>query len=782
MGRKRVIITPQGRAVAVPAEAIDESGAVGHVATPEEVQALDEDATKEKLYGGTAGQIVSGGLGLASALTFGATDLGLRAAGGGEALREIYGRAPKMNIAGQVVGTILNPAAGLGKAAGKAAAGKVATKTAGELALDVAAHTPGGAAAVVTPATRAAAAKLAGRAATKAPIRGAAVGGAVETGLLGLQQGAHELAIDESPLNAERVVSVLGSRTLAGVGFGGIFGGTAKAAQLGLKRGRRLLQSAREKAEAGALSGSAVDDLMAHQAAIESDGAWLAAEKSSTRRVLNDSQRRLRYLSDEPIGLAENPHRMLDPLRRQIGALRAAAREMPDLVEKVAGEEKALAAKIRGQIAKVKKAVPDAKPVEFDATMPGKKVTAAPAVELEPIRLTDKAAQKYGQWSGVKVTKGMAKNGVELAHDDAVAFVSALENGELASMRLQAAERLPEVIKRAEALEARVVAEGEARKMGQKAPFWQVTGRRMMQAGAMAMAGGFIPGGVAGAVGSALTADLVGKAMNSVAGKLFGAVGKSSKVTSKGVGALLGAAKMERMPSPNLRRFLDGAKTGAKGAAAATLGQVFRKRADELLAQTMLTPDGIVMRPEARMRLGQQLAPVAAISPLLADRAETVQARKVEALVKRLPKRPDIYGPSDPWEPGESEMRSWARFAWATEHPDEMIAMLARGTITPEDSEAFQEVYPERYRELQMIIASQLPTLRAKLPYHRRLALSIFTGQPVDPSLHPQVLGVLQRTFELEEGSEGGTRSPPARPQFGSIEMPEPTPAQERAG
>ena len=93
-----------------------------------------------------------------------------------------------------------------------------------------------------------------------------------------------------------------------------------------------------------------------------------------------------------------------------------------------------------------------------------------------------------------------------------------------------------------------------------------------------------------------------------------------------------------------------------------------------------------------------------------------------------------------------------------------------------------REVYPEMFADIQRQIVEQLPTLRQTLPYQRRLSMSIFSGIPVDASLDPRVLGILQRSFANEKGTEGGMQAPVAQPAFGSVKAPEPTPAQERGG
>ncbi len=713
----------QGRPVVMPEEAV-----TGPTPTEAELDALQKEADNEKLYGGWEGGVVAGGAGIVDAATLGASGMVLRAGGGAETMREINQRHKALGIGGQIVGTVLG------------APGAIAGKVAG----------------------------------------GAVKKGAAAGAVSGFQQGVHELSLDEKPLTAERVVSVLGTNVLLGTGLGGVTAGAAKAAQLGLRRGNKLMQSVAQRAESGQMSGGVVDDLAAHQAAMESERVWLALETPSTRKVAEQAQRRLRYLADEPVGLAERPRALLDPLRRQIGAMRKALDEAPALEAKIAAEEISIAAKLRAQLKNVKVGKA-AELASRDDTVAGK--LSASQADPDPIQLGGKAARRFAEWSNIP----LKKNGKILASPGEVgAFANALEAGEVAGMRRAALERLPGALERAQALEARVVAEDAARLAGVgKKPLLERMGGQMANAAGWGMMGGMLPGGPVGAAGAVLLSDLIGKAANLVGSRLARAVGVSAKGTSKAVGALLAGEKGAKMVPP-VRDFLSG-KAGAGAAKGGlTLAQAYRARAEEIRNLTMMGPKGDpIMRPDARMALGRKLAPIAALSPLLADQVETVTARKVEFLSKKLARRPDVAaisaGGPDTWMEGETEMRQWGRLAWAADNPDGVEQLLALGSITPEDAEAYREIYPERYRDLQMTIAQRLPELQKKLPYRQRLALSIFTGQPVDPSLDPAICAVLQGNFEFEEGTDGGTKPPDATADFGSVTVESPTPAQERS-
>jgi hypothetical protein len=303
---------------------------------------------------------------------------------------------------------------------------------------------------------------------------------------------------------------------------------------------------------------------------------------------------------------------------------------------------------------------------------------------------------------------------------------------------------------------------------------------------------GQIPGGahLAGAGAAKLVTDL-----------MFGKLGASSAAiaarTSKAVGAFANVLEKAAPVAPVLAsKVLASVRYAPEDDKArrarergdvqpeAKLAASFRARADELRGQVAYDQTGTArMRPEARMAMAARMSPITAHDPVLADRVETVVARKVEYLASKLPKRPDLgvmqIGP-DRWQPSDMEMRTFARHAAAVEDPSGVEERLAHGSITPEDAEAYKAVYPERFADMMGQIIGSLAELRATLPYQRRLALSIFSGVPVDAAMTPQILAVLQGSYASEEGTEGGTQAPKAMPQFGSVTKPTGTPSQER--
>jgi hypothetical protein len=93
-----------------------------------------------------------------------------------------------------------------------------------------------------------------------------------------------------------------------------------------------------------------------------------------------------------------------------------------------------------------------------------------------------------------------------------------------------------------------------------------------------------------------------------------------------------------------------------------------------------------------------------------------------------------------------------------------VIERLAHGTVVPEDVETLRAVYPELHASFTAQIVGRLPELRQTLPYARRIALSLFTGAPVDPAMDPAILATIQAQFGVSADS-----GPRATPRFGSV-------------
>lgn len=652
-------------------------------------------------------------------------------------------------------------------------------------------------------------------------VVGSTLGGAAEGGAYGLGQGVSELNRSDDPITAERAASVLSSNLLFGAGIGGGFGGAGKLLESGLGKARSALDSfaAARDASAGIAPdlaqldekglrdlkdaeieklaseqatrrATAPADLTAYRAAVKEANPWLVVDEGEPAAMLNDTNKQLRKAMNDPEGLGKNPATLLKPLRIQQQAFERALEDQAGIATKFAAANDKLATGLGEEL----------------ATLPD----SATSVEM-----TGKLARRYGAYADVKVGKGVAAS-VSVARDDASAFLDALKDGSVHGEGQAAFGKLQGLVDANKALQAKIEANllPESKLLSPRLSSINdalgvlTTGSK--ESTAQKLLGGAVYSGVAGVAhalpipGSSLAAPMIAsKAADMMKSLVFGrmgkAVGEAAQKSSGAVAKFLDvASKLPPIPTVLATKVLGSvryapAQTLARGQdepqPSKKLHELYSARSAEIRSQTAINPQtGLAeMRPEARAAMAAQISPIRSQAPLLADQIETVAARRMEYLASALPKKPDmggmVTGP-DTWHPSDMEMRSFARKVAAVEDPAGVEERLAQGTITPEDVEAYRAVYPERAAALTQQIIESLPTLKKPLPYARRLALSMFTGQPVDPSMDPKIFSVLQRGFSADPTTNGGTNAPKPQPQFGSVKksLPEPTPAQQRGG
>lgn len=673
----------------------------------------------------------------ASAATFGGSDLAQRLIGGDESARFLQRTDeahPVAAFAGQVAGS-LTPGGGVSKLAH--AVEGVGEKTA----------------------------------------LGGVIRGGIEGGVMGFGQGVHELSISDDPLTVERASSVLSSNFLLGAALGGGMSGVGGAVEKGLGRAKGILDNsvggaaaadaipedlakldrkgltAAEQTERDAIETargperqSLADDIAAHRAETAKGSPHLATEGVPEIEALGDKVekvgQRLDNILDNPKALAAKPESALDALQREEHAL-----------QQIKAQEAKLRPMGEAELATERLSNPTGSAADGAPGPTSARLTALDSVDGALERNRDLQTR----------IKGLAS--------------------EPASARLDAIQAAKEAL--------------SAPAREQSLPEKLLTGSLF---GTVAGAVGHIP--VIGQIPG--LAHIAGaKAGEAIGDLVFGRLGKATaaaaKRSSSAVSTLLDvgskvAPSVRRASIPIASKVLSSVryapeKSPAPPAGSSQLADHFLARSAELRSQVAMNPQtgALEMRPDKRAELASRLSPIAARAPQIADQLETSAARRVEFLASKLPKRPDlpmVPGGKDMWRPSDLEMRTFARYAHAVEDPGGVEERLAHGTITPEDTEAYQACYPERYAAMQSEIASRLPQLQKALPYNRRLALSIFSGQPVDPAMTPEILAVLQGSFANDAGGDKDGMSPSvANPAFGSVSksVPSPTPAQSRS-
>lgn len=756
------VVRDAGDQITVPADELEsyvQSRPEAEVTPTTEAQAAHAEHIKGKTYGGAAGTLAASGAGLARGLTLSGSDYLLQAMGvDPEALQSLREVNPAASLVGEIGGAVA-PALLSGGASTAVSGGRLAAGLA---------RTPAGLATRLGEgiAARGAARGFGGR----VLARGAGAG--AEGALFGAAEGSTELALSDEPIDAERAVSVLGTNALFGAGLGAGVGVGATAAGAGLKgigggmrRAKKALDDfrARQSKEGGS---ALVDEVASYHRKRGDSGAFLVA-KGEQKAVLAKQAKMLRDDLDAPKTLADNPKTVLRKLEKEEKVLRELIDEGEEAtLAKLSASDQEVATKLRSKLAEK----PNAK----------------------SLRLTKDLASEYRDVRGYS-----GRGGMKVKREDAEDFLRALDAGDLHAKRVDAYRQLPEILEQNVELADDIRVATAPQKEG-------ITEGAMKHAAAgyaMGALMGVMPGGFLGSA-AAFAAPRVAQKLGDVAKGIGSGTAAATSRTATALDRFAGVAKKAGRPAKTaavptavktLQRVAFAPQTErtaverAAAPAATQLHEAYEKRAEEIRSQTRRAPDGSwQVTPQARRRMADQLEPIRIMSPLLADRMETIAARQLSFLASRLPRRPDYeamrIGP-DNWRPSNMRMREWARYVAAVSDPGAVEERLVDGSVTPEDADAYRTVYPERLAELQQMLAERMPEMRGKLSYKRRLALSILTGRAADPAFDPRVLRILQGQFAREEGTESGTRPKKATPTMGSISkeaLPGPTRAQAR--
>lgn len=496
----------------------------------------------------------------------------------------------------------------------------------------------------------------------------------------------------------------------------------------------------------------------------------------------------------DPKGLAKDPGLALKALRQQEHAL-----------EQLSTREGALRAAFAAEA-----------PVAEAATE-GVAAAANAAEEVPRMSWREFTAGKMGEYMKSEGGHGPAMARLSREWKDYQGGAKAVKAAKVPSGdRLRALDSVPQMLERNRAIQARIaevkapldsprlqsirdakelaaVGANEKPSFLQKMTEGAAYGKVHMAMGALGAAVGGPLGAVIGTAAPAVAAK-VGKYVTE---KLFGRMAseglKAAGRATSAIDAFMSvapkftpAAKVLASEVLNNARFAPASDTKV-APGVQPLAQAYNARAAEIRSQVApnARTGALELRPEARQAIADRIRALAGGSPLLADRIETLAARKIEYLANQLPRQPDLggmpVGPSK-WQPSEMQMREFARKVAAVEDPHGVVERLAAGTVTTEDRDAMKAVYPEMFNSILNQIMARLPTLRTSLPFQKRLAMSVFSGVAVDAACNPIALASLQSNFAAESGSADGSMPPKPQPQFGSVRSTEkPTAAQQRA-
>lgn len=625
------------------------------------------------------------------------------------------------------------------------------------------------------------------RAASGRGVLGKAAVYGAEGAVLGAGEGLQAATISEDPLTLERAVGSMGMGALYGAGLGGGVSLAGSALSKGLQRGKSALGRLGERGgkvsdDLGRMDADALKGLKRERAEVlgrevVEDVKGLVGRSEAFRAVsgkenafIGKANRSLDDLvSKNAKFTAERPSGLLKPLYQQEEVLQRALAGREALIREAAERESRLIKQLDDDIASYTK----------------------------PKAFKKEEGALYGDLFDKRVTK----KGVKLDKAGMEEFRAMLQSGRSQAMRREALDALPDMLEQNLAAQAKVkgILNGTAEPLAEVgAALDALKGGKPKGLLDDALAGGAFTAATGAAAvvlpdeASFLSPLLGAAAAGKMRGLMSARLGKvaqdASIRSSKALDAFFGAASKAKPAAIPLASKVLGATTlrdQSDKSEPKSLASAYQERAKEIRNLVQQTPEGPKLRMDKREEIAGRLSALRAASPLAADQMEATAARQVEFLAAKLPRRPDIgimkLGP-DTWQPSSMAMRQFARYVAAVNDPGAVEERLADGTVTPEDAEALRTVYPSMYEDIKLRILQRLPELRESLPYKRRLALSIFSGVPVDEAMSPPILAVLQGQFAEEPGTEGGTVAPTAQPQFGSVSREQPTPAQDRAG
>jgi len=163
-------------------------------------------------------------------------------------------------------------------------------------------------------------------------------------------------------------------------------------------------------------------------------------------------------------------------------------------------------------------------------------------------------------------------------------------------------------------------------------------------------------------------------------------------------------------------------------------------------AQSLATLAG---SPEAvGQRVSERLGTFSDAAPSVAAKLGETATRGIGYLAAELPRSP--LTPRFPrkahgkWVPPESELAAFARKVRAVEDPLSVFEDLAAGEVSLEAATAVRTVYPGLFAMMREQVEASLAGAEEPPAYERVKTLSLFFGEPLDPTLEPDFVRAMQ--------------------------------------
>lgn len=176
---------------------------------------------------------------------------------------------------------------------------------------------------------------------------------------------------------------------------------------------------------------------------------------------------------------------------------------------------------------------------------------------------------------------------------------------------------------------------------------------------------------------------------------------------------------------------------------------------NDLLASLLTNPD---LQGEYAQQIIEAFAKTGA--PKI---GEALAFRNIEALRyldSQAPKPPQFFDPfnNKRWEPSDAELNSFNKKVAAVVDPMSVVSKITAGTVTKDELDAFETVYPGLYEHVRNTLYDQITSKPNSLSYGQRLKYAMILGTSVPGVESGRNAAMLQASFgeQNQQVSEPG--------------------------
>jgi hypothetical protein len=158
----------------------------------------------------------------------------------------------------------------------------------------------------------------------------------------------------------------------------------------------------------------------------------------------------------------------------------------------------------------------------------------------------------------------------------------------------------------------------------------------------------------------------------------------------------------------------------------------------------------LASNPQALIeRLAPITGPMSEVAPNITAAMQQKAAAAVSYLYNSIPKDShtgeNLFHDESRYAPADSDIAKFERRLTAIEDPLSVFEDATAGHVTPEGAEALRVVYPKLFDFAKAQVMELVTEQKSQIPYQTRVQLSILFGTPMDSTLRPEFVGMMQQ-------------------------------------